>query len=212
MPDAPVANPIGGIIKSLPIGAMIGEPLRAMIDAEQMARKAYADFIMAVGFIETVDDKGVKKSQTRIARGVVRQSAKDKAGNPTGVVNELVVDAPVLALVLPRPLGIARGKVEFDMTVETSDMASSSTEGKAEFEAKVGWGPFSASFKGSLSHKSEQVRKTDTRARYAFSVEIEKEEAPEGMQRFNEFLLNAAMQGPVPIALALPLPEEKKAA
>jgi len=212
MPDAPVASPVGGIIKSLPIGAMIGEPVRAMIDADQMAKKAYADFIQAVGFVEEVDAGGKKRSSVRMVRGSVRQLQRDKAGNPTNTILENVVDVPLLSLILPRPFGPSKGRVEFDMTVETSDMSSSSTEGKAEFEAKVGWGPFSASFKGSLSHKSEQTRKTDTRARYAFWLEMDREEAPEGLQRFNDFLMNAAMQGPVPAAAALPLPGEAKAA
>jgi hypothetical protein len=148
----------------------------------------------------------VKRSLTRMVRGSVRQLLRDKDGNPTSTVLENVVDVPLLSLVMPKPFGPVRGKVEFELTVETSDVASSSTEGKAEFEAKVGWGPFSASFKGSLSHKAEQTRKTDTRARYAFSLELERDEAPEGLMRFNDFLMNAAMQGPVPAASALPLP------
>lgn len=210
---ADAAENVGGIIKSLPISMMIVEPCRAFIDAYQASLKAYVDAIMTIGFIEVVDDKGVKRSQTRMARGIVRQSIRDAAGNATGKVQELVVDAPVLCLATPKPFGPARAKVEFEMTVETSDMQSSSTEGKAEFEAKVGWGPFSASFKGSLSHKSEQVRKTDTRARYAFSIEFERDEVPEGVMRFNEFLLNASMQSPVPIDKAPELPiETKKAA
>ena len=47
-------------------------------------------------------------------------------------------------------------------------------------------------FSASLSHSSEQTRKTDTRAKYSFHVEARKQEQPEALMRIVEVMVNAA--------------------
>ncbi len=46
--------------------------------------------------------------------------------------------------------------------------------------------------KGSVSHKSTQTRKTDTRARYAFNTTLKRQDPPEAMMRVIDFLTDAA--------------------
>ena len=200
MPDA-VANPVGGIVRSLPMGEMISVPLLAVADAQRALAKSTADFINEVGFVKDKDGK----TYCKMVRGVVRRSAKNAQGEPTGVVEEVSADAPILCMSPIPTLAIKRAKIEFELTVDTTESSESESKVEGSAEGKVGWGVFSASFKASASHRSAQTRKTDTRARYAFSVEAEATDPPEGLMRFLDFLLNAASD-PVPAASAPPLP------
>lgn len=62
----------------------------------------------------------------------------------------------------------------------------------AEASGSLGWGPFRLNVKGSVSHKSTQTRKTDTRARYAFNTTLKRQDPPEAMMRVIDFLTDAA--------------------
>ncbi len=76
------------------------------------------------------------------------------------------------------------------MEVSQSMAEHSETAGEASLQAKVGWGPFSVSIQGKVSHKSEQTRKTDTRSKYSFDVTAEHAGAPEALHRIIETLTN----------------------
>ncbi|MNC65137.1 hypothetical protein D3C75_1154010 [compost metagenome] len=58
--------------------------------------------------------------------------------------------------------------------------------------ASLGWGPFKLDMKGSISHKSTQTRKSDTRARYAFNTTLRRQDPPEAVMRVIDFLTDAA--------------------
>ena len=58
-------------------------------------------------------------------------------------------------------------------------------------EASVGWGVFKAKMTGKVSHKSEQTRSTDTRAKYSIHTQIKRQEPPEALQRVIDYLTNA---------------------
>lgn len=69
---------------------------------------------------------------------------------------------------------------------------TSARDVNAEAAASLGWGPFKLNVKGSVSHKSSQTRKTDTRARYAFNTTLKRQDPPEAMMRVIDFLTEAA--------------------
>ena len=81
--------------------------------------------------------------------------------------------------------------IGFELTVTTSEASSSETEGKGSVSGKVGWGLFSAKFSASMSHKSSQTRKTDTRARYEINIAASQQPPAEGLSRMMETLLAA---------------------
>lgn len=178
------ATPVAGIIKSLPIEHMFAAPVMAAIKCHREACKAVADFISEVGLNE---DGSVK-----MVRFAYSEAEHDTDGNATGNVLERVIDLPFLAAVPLPALGVNKVTVDFELEVNTSESSSKSTEAKGSMKAKFGWGPFSVSMSGSVSHKSEQTRKTDTRSKYTVHLEAGAQAAPEALMRVVDTLTNAA--------------------
>ena len=207
MPDAPPANPMGGILKSLPLDMMFRAPLEAAIAAQVASARATAEYMKSIGF----DDKG----QVITVRSGYNQMLNDAQGNPTKVVQR-VVDAPLLGLIPIPALTIKTVDVNFELTVETSETQSSESQASGSVSGKVGWGFFSASFSASMSCKSSSVRKTDTRARYEVKIHAEQADPPEGFARIIDTLMNAMMQpidadkAPAQAGLPAPAAGDKK--
>jgi len=78
------------------------------------------------------------------------------------------------------------------MEITQSEKSAESTEAGGEFQAKFGWGPVSVSISGRVSHKSEQTRSTDTRAKYSIHTQIKRQPPPEALMRVIDFLTDAA--------------------
>ena len=200
MPKAP-ANPIGGILKALPMDSMFAAPIQAAIKTHTLACKSVAEFIDEVG----MTDKG----EVRMVRFAYKEAQMGEDGEPTGTIVDRSVDIPFIATVPLPALGVELVTVDFDMEVSTSEQSSKESEAKGSFSAKAGWGPFSVKMSGSVSHKSAQTRKTDTRAKYTVHLEARKQDPPEALMRVIDILTNAATK-PLPIAKAPPLPGESK--
>ena len=173
---------IGSVINALPLDRMIAGPLQAMIQAQVQASKSYADFLMGVciqdgkavsvqfDYDETlVDDQGVYK-------GTVTKQMR----------------IPLLAAISHPNITIEEGNIDFEMTISQQAESTRETSGEGSFAASMGWGPFNVSIKGSASHKSSQTRKTDTRARYAISTKVVRQDPPEALMRVIDFLTDAA--------------------
>lgn len=173
---------IGSVINALPLEHMIGGPLQAMIKAQVQASKAYADFLLSVcikdgkaesvqfDYDETVvDDKGVIK-------GVVKKTMR----------------IPLLAAISHPNICIEEGTIDFELEVSQSESSNSETNAEASLEASLGWGPFKVKVTGRVSHKSQQTRSSDTRAKYSIHTQIKRQPPPEALMRVIDFLTDAA--------------------
>ena len=80
--------------------------------------------------------------------------------------------------------------INFDMEVSTQTASKSSTDSSAELSVKAGFGCWSASFTGKVSHHSENSRKSDTSAKYSVAVKG-KQEKPEGLMKVLDMLNNS---------------------
>ena len=80
--------------------------------------------------------------------------------------------------------------VEFEMEVSAQSASKSSTDASAELNVKGGFGCWSASFTGKVSHHSENSRSSDTSAKYSISVKG-KQEKPEGLMKVLDMLNNS---------------------
>ena len=198
---ADITQTFGRVVKSLPLDAMFSAPLEAVIQAQTAACKSTVGFIKEVGFDENGDAVMVRSGFT--------QQISDKEGNVVKAVKR-VIDVPLLCLVPIPAVAIEEVKIGFELTVETAEAQSSETEGKGSVSGKVGWGPFSAKFSASMSHKSTSTRKTDTRARYTVDILAKQQPPAEGMSRMLETLL-AAVQ-PIDASVADKLPASADAA
>lgn len=194
---------ISGILQSLPMQTMFASPIMAAIDCHAAACERVVEFIDKVGFNA---DKTV-----RMVRFAYSEPQYDETGNPTGKTLARVADIPFLATVPLPSLGVEKVTVDFDLSVDTSDTSSSSNEASASLEGSVGFAWWKVSFKGSYTHKSEQIRKTDTRARYTVHLEAARQQPPEALMRVID-AITAATTKPLPAekAPALYKAEDKK--
>lgn len=188
---------IGSVINSLPMDRMIAGPLQAMVQAQVTASKSYADFLMQV----CIQDGKAVAIQFDYDETIV-----DEQGEYKGVVSK-TMKVPLLAAITHPNIAIEEGNVEFELTIEQSAEDTSSSEKSGEMAASLGWGPFKLNMKGSISHKSTQTRKTDTRARYAFNTTLKRQEPPEAMMRVIDFLTDAATKPTVVKTAALESPD-----
>lgn len=175
-------NFTGSVINALPIDKMIAGPLTAMVSAQVQASKSYADFLQTVCIR---DGKAVQLTFD------YQETVVDQEGNYQGVLQR-TMSVPLMAAIEHPNICIESGSVAFELEVTASEAESSSTEAGAELEASVGWGPISAKITGRVSHKSEQTRKTDTRAKYTFNTQLKRQPAPEALLRVIDFLTDAA--------------------
>lgn len=175
-------NFTGSVINALPIDKMISGPLNAMITAQVAASKSYADFLQAVCI---KDGKALQLSFD------YDETVVDQEGNYQGMLQRSM-RIPLMAAIEHPNLSIEEGTVDFELEVSSAEATSSSTEAGAELEASVGWGPFSAKLTGRVSHKSEQTRSSDTRAKYSFHTSIRRQPPPEALMRVIDFLTDAA--------------------
>lgn len=173
---------IGSVINALPMDRMIAGPLQAMVQAQVTASKSYADFLMQV----CVQDGKAVAIQFDYDETIV-----DEQGEYKGVVSK-TMKVPLVAAITHLNISIEEGNVEFELVINQMSEDVSSKDMNAEASGSLGWGPFKLNVKGSVSHKSTQTRKTDTRARYAFNTTLKRQEPPEAMMRVIDFLTDAA--------------------
>ena len=209
MPDP--TNPIGGILNSLPMEVMISKPLMAAVDAHKAMCLQLADFIDKIGFVDVAPPAGGTPPAGGNAPGqkAVRMvdwkwkapawnqigttEALDKDGKPTGKQLPPVqyeAQVPFISMVPLPALGVDKVTVDFELEVSTSDSNTSSTETEASMSGTVGFWWFKASFSAKVSHKSEQTRKTDTRAKYSFHIEATQHEPPEALMRMIDMVVD----------------------
>ncbi|MFH7319215.1 DUF2589 domain-containing protein [Desulfurivibrio sp. D14AmB] len=173
---------IGSVINALPLDRMIGGPLRAMITAQIQASKAYAEFLMSVC---------IKDGKAVNVEFEYDETIVDSEGNYKGTLRK-TMRIPLLAAITHPNICIEDGTIDFELEVSQSEESHSETEGSGGFEASLGWGPFSVKVHGKVSHKSEQTRKTDTRAKYSIHTSIKRQGPPEALMRVIDFLTDAA--------------------
>ncbi|MEJ5904665.1 DUF2589 domain-containing protein [Pseudomonas kermanshahensis] len=173
---------IGSVINALPMDRMIAGPLQAMVQAQVTASKSYADFLMQVC---------VQEGKAVAIQFDYDETIVDEQGEYQGVVSR-TMKVPLVAAITHPNIAIEEGNVEFELTINQMSEDVTDKNLAASATGSLGWGPFKLNVKGSISHKSTQTRKTDTRARYAFSTTLKRQDPPEAMMRVIDFLTEAA--------------------
>jgi hypothetical protein len=189
---------VGSVINALPLDRMISGPLQAMITAQIQASKAYADFLLGVC---------IKDGKAVSVEFEYDEVLVDTEGQYKGTMTR-TMRIPLLAAISHPNIGIEEGTIDFELEVSQSEEQHSSTEAEGSFEASMGWGPFSVKVSGKVSHKSEQTRKTDTRAKYSIHTKIKRLDPPEALLRVIDFITDASTK---PVALPNAKPENTAA-
>lgn len=190
MPNFSMADQFRG----LPMGDLIGGPLMAACDAQVRLANATADFIKVIGFLPpttpaTPPDPNALGDVRKVTFRYDRNQQGGVIDPATGKIpmETVELDVPLLAVVKVPNLSINKVDITFDMEVKNSEQSREATDATAalEAEAKVGWGPFSASVKitGSVSSHKENTRSTDQSAKYHVEVHAIDDGMPEGLAR-----------------------------
>ena len=164
---ANIANQFTG----LPIENLIAAPLMAACEGQKALAQSTAQFITEVGM-----DKD----------GKTRSVAFKYADGTESVA----LDVPLLSIINIPSLCVDEIDINFDMEVSTQTASKSSTDSSAELSVKAGFGCWSASFTGKVSHHSENSRKSDTSAKYTIAVKG-KQETPVGRKKVLDMLNNS---------------------
>ena len=164
---ANIANQFTG----LPMETLIAAPLLAASEGQKSLAATTASFIEEVGMDKDGNTKSVKFKYDDGSESVA-------------------LDVPLLSIINIPSLCVDEIAITFDMEVSTQTASKSSTDSSAELSVKGGFGCWSASFTGKVSHHSENSRKSDTSAKYSIAVKG-KQEKPEGLMKVLDMLNNS---------------------
>lgn len=169
----------------LPMGALIGGPLKAIIEAQSLSAVATAEFIKNVGFKGGPD----QVKEAIMVSFKYQQPVQDAQGGL--VMMPAQIDAPLISI-MPIPcLLVSEARIAFQMTVTQSECSEKATEGSAELGFEAGWGWGKVKISGKISHKESQTRKTDTSAKYDVEVKAAQAPVPEGLHRILDIFSDA---------------------
>ncbi len=153
-----------------------------MITAQIQASKAYADFLMTVC---------IKDGKAVNVEFEYDETIVDTEGNYKGIIKKSM-RIPLLSAITHPNICVEEGSIDFELEISQSEESTTNTSAEGGFEASMGWGPFQVKVHGKVSHKSEQTRKTDTRAKYSIHTSIKRQGPPEALMRVIDFLTEAA--------------------
>lgn len=201
----------------LPMDSLIGGPLNAAAKANAAMAVTQTKFIIDTCFNTegTAPNFSYKPIMIKmsITRGVIQPTTGTGAG-ATPIIQPVTTtfDLPLLTIIPINSLGVDEVNITFEMEVKSSfsDEQSQTTEtsikASTSFEVKVGWGPVSATVKGSASydHNDSSTHSThyqkSNSAKYTVTVHAGQLPVPKGVNTIIEAYTNAIQPIILPVA------------
>jgi len=195
----------------LPMDSLIGGPLNAAAKANSAMALTQTKFLLDTCFSKESNDSGESYKPIMIDmsldRGVLIPAVIDDKGvetTPAKIENVTTsFKLPILTIIPLNSLGVDEISIGFEMEVKSSYGEEQSSESvkkvaaEASFEAKVGYGPFSATVKGSASYSSEDrdsqsshYEKSNS-AKYTVNVHAAQLPLPKGVTTIIQAFSNA---------------------
>lgn len=194
-----MAGEIANQFNGLPINSLIGAPLMASCEAQEMMARSTAEFIKRVGF---------ENNQVRNVKFQYTQKTPEKDGDTVKVKKEeMEISVPLLSIVNIPSLLVKKVDITFDMEVKSAIDEKSSSDTSAEASAGGGLFGWGVKIKGNVSTHKESTRKTDNSAKYHIEVHAADEGMPEGLSRVLD-ILQTSIQ-PVPASSTNKTPESR---
>ncbi len=185
----------------LPMDSLIGAPLNAAADANAAMAITQTKFILDTCFSKTGTSPDIEYKPIMIkmslTRGVITPGATET--DPTTI--DLVTttfDLPFITIIPINSLGVDLVDITFEMEVkssfaeEQSETTETAISASAEWEVKVGWGPVSATIKGSASYDQKDSSTHSTHyeksnsAKYTVNVQAHQLPVPKGVNTIIE--------------------------
>lgn len=188
-------NDVASSFAGLPIESLIGGPFLAAAKVQQQLAATYVDTVMKLAYREKKkkEEKEETKQETNILTfEVPRPVISEKDGETSVEVENMQINAPLLALVQIPSFQMDEVTVDFDMEVKTSDMKSDET--KMDVGSTVNfksWFGLNASITGNVSSDSVHKRESDSSATYKIHARAIQQPPSEGMAKLTSLLTQA---------------------
>lgn len=194
----------------LPMGDLIGGPLMAAAEANNQMAMTQVRFMLETCFQK---DTGTEKYnpimvEMELIRGVIVPPASP--GDHVDLQEtKSVIKVPLLTLLPLNSLAVDNVDINFEMEVKSSfgetatESEQESLQAQSSFEAKIGYGPFSATITGSVSYSKnsessyESHYEKSNSARYSVNVHAGQLPLPGGVKT----IIDAYAQNITPITV-----------
>lgn len=184
-------------LAQIPFGVLIGQPLKAVIEAQGLAAKTTIDFIEKVGFIPKDKDQDMlfedenKDADGGKVRNVIFEYKKL---DENGAEKKASLTVPILSIV-PIPF-IRIDETTINFTAKLTDTIQSTTKNNFKLDNSVKgtysawWSPISLECRTSMSFEAEQATKSKFIREYnmAINVRAVQEDMPAGLAKILNIL------------------------
>ncbi|MDR2009324.1 MAG: DUF2589 domain-containing protein [Bacteroidales bacterium] len=175
-------------LQGIPFSQIIGSPLKAAIEAQTMAAQTTWKFIQEVGL--NTDENG-NKTAVNVSFDFLQNGKMARLNVPLLTI----VPIPYIAI---NTIDIAfKAKINAESSTHTEASESEDMSAGGKFEAKIGWGPFSAKLEASASYSSKKDSKATQDSKYSveytldIAVKAGQESMPAGLARVLDILNNS---------------------
>ncbi len=219
MADRPLVS-MAQQFTGLPMDSLIGGPLNAAAKANAAMAVTQTKFILDTCFYDPDANNNTNNNNNNsdqnnyspiminmtLTRGVIQPQEPNDDGSvdPPQIESvDTTFNLPLLTIIPINSLGVDNVEITFEMEVKSSfsdeqtDKTENHMKASASFKAKVGWGPISASIKGSASydHKDSSTHSThyqkSNSAKYTVNVHAGQLPVPKGVNTIIEAYTNA---------------------
>jgi len=192
-------------LRQIPFGYLIGEPMKAAIEAQALAAKTTVEFIEKVGFVpkDTLQDMlFVDESKDADAGDVRNVTFKYKKTDENGSVNDVSLSVPILSIV---PIPYLRiDEMTIDFTAKLNDTIVNTTKTNFKLDSTVGgkfkswWSPVSLEFRTSMSYQSSRERASRYTREYSMNIHVRavQDDIPAGLERVLDLLEQTIKEKP----------------
>jgi hypothetical protein len=184
----------GQELGSLDFGQVIGGPLVAAVEAHNLAQLKVADFIQAIGFIDT--DSDGNPDEVRLVTFTYQRDVTNADGTTT--TRTFTFTVPFILLIRLPYFDV--GSVDISLNVELTSVETrdTSTAFKIDAEARVkhGWLVGSVNFKVNTSYSRTTKAGSRVERKYSYQVRVHAgaEEPPEGVNKLLDALVSLAVE------------------
>lgn len=193
----------------LPMDSLIGGPLNAAAKANAAMALTQTSFMLDTCFVKKGDNnyEPIMISMT-LTRGVI-QASEDSSAAPVIDSFQTKFELPLITIIPLNSLAVDNVDITFEMEVkssygeDTKEEKSKQLKADSSFEAKIGYGPFSATIKGSVSYDQKESSSKDTHyqksnsAKYTVKVHAGQLPLPQGVTT----IINAFSKSVEPIEI-----------
>ncbi|MBF8221890.1 DUF2589 domain-containing protein [Halomonas sp. 328] len=190
----------------LPMDDLIGGPLMAVAEANSHMAGSQVRFLLDLCFFHEKDSETNREIyrpimiEMELVRGVLVPQDPESEAPHQAEIKEVHTkfNLPLITIIPINSLAVDEASISFDMEVKSSysDVQTEETEeslgASSSFEAKVGYGPFSAKITGSVAYDSksssarEQHYEKSNSAQYSVQVHAAQLPMPEGVKSIIE--------------------------